>query len=72
MIYIVAKQNIGSPRTFTRPNALAGALRKAGARDVSFRPDNSIVVEWPVVGEVVYKVDAEGRVDEQLAWDLEP
>ncbi len=66
MIYIIAKQNAGTPRTFKTREGLERALRRAGAELVSFY-NGKIIVGWSVEDQnapalqVEYAVDAEGN-----------
>lgn len=69
MAYVVAKQNLGSARTFETASRFTTALKRAGAITVQIRP-SSIYVRWPE-GDTTYTVDKEGNVDYQLAWDME-
>jgi hypothetical protein len=69
MTYTIAKQNIGSPRTYKTQAALERALVKAGAHRMKF--DHGFIhIEWRE-GVISYAVDEQGNVDQQLAWDME-
>lgn len=71
-MYVVAKQNIGSPRTYKTAAALERALIKAGAHRITWGEpgDNALYVEWDE-GVVDYAIDEQGNIDQQLAWDME-
>ena len=69
MSYTIAKENIGTPRTFKTEGALERALARAGAKGVEIH-QNFVRVDWPE-GEVRYRMDPEGNIDQQLAWDIE-
>jgi len=68
----VAKQNYGSPRTYSTPARLASAIMRSGAKAASVDEAKRLVrVEWPA-GIVEYRYDRAGNVDPQLAWDMDP
>jgi len=73
MTYTVAKKNLGSARTYSTIGRLASAIMKAGALEVDVhheRGNSHVRVQWPE-GAVTYPMDADGNVDQQLAWDME-
>lgn len=76
MNYTVAKQNVGAVHTFKTRAGLERALRRAGAEQITWGTDR-VIVAWPVADPhanaetVVYSIDKDGTVDEQLAWDME-
>lgn len=70
MSYTVAKRNVGPVRTFQTKGGLERLLKRHGASRVEWRPDGrEIAVEWPE-GLCKYAIEADGTIEEQLAWDL--
>jgi hypothetical protein len=71
---IVGKENHGPQLEYATLAGLERAIERAGAKAATVDADRREVrVTWRAGEEPeVYAIDAGGRVDAQLAWDMDP
>jgi hypothetical protein len=69
----IGKESHGAQRQFSTSSGLARAIVKAGAKSALVDVDQlKVSVIWEdETGPVVYPIAKDGRVDVQLAWDME-
>lgn len=69
---IVGKLNYGEQRAFARAVTLERTILRAGAHE-ALVAEKEVRVKWKAgTDAAVYAIDGSGRVDPQLAWDIEP